>query len=843
MAEMEWVRPLPAAAAQPRLLYRAGGRFLDWEDWLTLALVLATIVSVSLTVEGGGWSEQMPAITLVAVIAAVTAMLMARAGASMLLAWPAGVVAGAAVVLWQTLVMVGPGTLQQRLDAVYWRFEWWLEQAFSGGVSNDPLPFNVLVLGLTWLAIFLFGWSVFRWHNAWLGLVPGGFLLFIDLAFVGDSLGGATLLFLLFGFLLLMRTNLMSRMSRWRREGAPYPPLLSITFLNFSFWALLGLLLFAWLLPAGPFSTPVPVQSIAVKAESLGIDFVRLAGPLRVKKVVPVHNYSGLLPFQGSIKLGARELLTVKVNNPDVQGPYLLRGSVYDYYESGGWKAGRRDETALAPLAVQHLNEQLQEGKIEGTIIPIQVQVEAKSVAGSVIFAPGMPLATSAPVTVKVPHGALHQYFVRLPNQGRSLGDYQILRDELPASIIGVNVIRDQSGAVVAIEGFDGHELTTPDNAVLEAERRLNKGASYGALGFVPAIDPQELREASRSYPFWVQDTYLQLPERLPGRVRELARTQTLRTLQARGVLPQDGEPGSDAISNVPPYEIARAIEEYLRGAYPVDYDVPDTPPGRDTVDYFLFDARRGYFDYHASAMVVMLRSLGIAARLGVGFVTDEADYDGARGGYVIRDRNAYAWPEVYFPGHGWVVFNPTPDRPADLSPQTRERPLPGAETDPGDLLDHLPVGADPIFDIPAVSGIPSGSRLASASGGTDYTPFVPAALAAFAAVAAGAAALGWRRSVAGLPYAQQIWEKMVRLSSWAGCPPEAGQTPGDYANALQRRFRGLRGVSLIASAYSRSRFGRREPDRGEAAQIEELWPQIRGALFGAILARIVRRR
>ena len=100
------------------------------------------------------------------------------------------------------------------------------------------------------------------------------------------------------------------------RRAYSYPPLISLTFLHFSFWALLVLMAAAWIAPVGPFTTPAVVDSLSERFEGLGVDFVRLAGPLRSSKVVPVHDYTGVLPFQGSIDLGERELLSVKVRRP-----------------------------------------------------------------------------------------------------------------------------------------------------------------------------------------------------------------------------------------------------------------------------------------------------------------------------------------------------------------------------------------------------------------------------------------------------------------------------------------------------------------------------------------------
>jgi transglutaminase-like putative cysteine protease len=130
---------------------------------------------------------------------------------------------------------------------------------------------------------------------------------------------------------------------------------------------------------------------------------------------------------------------------------------------------------------------------------------------------------------------------------------------------------------------------------------------------------------------------YLQLPTTLPQRVRELA---------------------VDITSNAPtPYDKAVNIESYLR-TYSYTLDLPPFPEGRDLVDYFLFDAPGGYCDYYASAMVVMLRAVGVPARLASGYLTGV--YDPRQGAYRVIGANAHSWPEVYFKGIGWVEFEPT---------------------------------------------------------------------------------------------------------------------------------------------------------------------------------------
>jgi len=107
----------------------------------------------------------------------------------------------------------------------------------------------------------------------------------------------------------------------------------------------------------------------------------------------------------------------------------------------------------------------------------------------------------------------------------------------------------------------------------------------------------------------------------------------------------------------VTPYARAMALEIYLR-SFPYDLQVAGPPEGRDVVDYFLFDLQRGYCDYFASAMVVMARSVGIPARLVVGYAMGR--YDPQREAYVVTEKNGHAWPELYFLGYGWIPFEPT---------------------------------------------------------------------------------------------------------------------------------------------------------------------------------------
>ena len=138
----------------------------------------------------------------------------------------------------------------------------------------------------------------------------------------------------------------------------------------------------------------------------------------------------------------------------------------------------------------------------------------------------------------------------------------------------------------------------------------------------------------------------LQLPDELPSAVRELAEQVTV------------GLSG--------PYAKAEAIERYLRQTYAYSLGKPTAPArGEDFVSHFLFVDRVGYCDHFSTAMVVMLRAVGVPARWVKGFApgtpeTGAADGDGLLH-VTVRNLDAHSWVEVYFPGAGWVPFEPTP--------------------------------------------------------------------------------------------------------------------------------------------------------------------------------------
>jgi hypothetical protein len=205
----------------------------------------------------------------------------------------------------------------------------------------------------------------------------------------------------------------------------------------------------------------------------------------------------------------------------------------------------------------------------------------------------------------------------------------------------------------------------------------VHPGEQYTMRSAVDALTETDLEEAGTDYPQWVLDGYLQVPAEITPRTKELANEITA------------------GLSN--PYDIVKAITEYLRNNIEYNQSINQPPPNQERIDWFLFDYRKGFCNYYASAEVILLRSLGIPARMAVGFAQGEREIPPIQvqppvGGsvditreqmfetstYVVRQKDAHAWPEVYFQGLGWVIFEPTVSQPPLFRPSGESLTSPG---------------------------------------------------------------------------------------------------------------------------------------------------------------------
>lgn len=215
--------------------------------------------------------------------------------------------------------------------------------------------------------------------------------------------------------------------------------------------------------------------------------------------------------------------------------------------------------------------------------------------------------------------------------------------------------------------------VTYDPSGMVFAERGLRRGDDYTAWSYEPEPSPQQLARSKPRYPQLIsrQDKYLFVEQGVPvptfGTSGRRAEIDWLFTRSAhagqigryRPLYDRAEEVAGDAKS---PYAAAVALESWFRrGVFIYDPNPPKPPAGVPPLVDFVMRTKAGYCQHFAGAMALMLRYLGIPARVAAGFSSGQ--YDKGSGEWIVTDHDAHEWVEAWFQGWGWVPFDPTPSR------------------------------------------------------------------------------------------------------------------------------------------------------------------------------------
>jgi transglutaminase-like putative cysteine protease len=245
------------------------------------------------------------------------------------------------------------------------------------------------------------------------------------------------------------------------------------------------------------------------------------------------------------------------------------------------------------------------------------------------------------------------------------------------------------------------------DNGITSSD-----GITYRVTSASPRITPADLSAGEQDLPDGIRDRFLALPDGFSPRVRDLAQELT-----------------ADAAG---PAEQARALQDHLR-TFTYSLEV-QRGHSEDALETFLFTTQTGYCEQFAGAFAAMARSIGLPARVAVGFTPGDEDPD-EPGLYHVRGEYAHAWPEVFVPGAGWVLYEPTPGRGAPNAesytgvPEQQAAPSDpeGSVTVPSTATtEAIPSGTPTTFD-----GLTPDDRLDAAGGSTERGGDTPSSLPA----------------------------------------------------------------------------------------------------------------
>lgn len=369
----------------------------------------------------------------------------------------------------------------------------------------------------------------------------------------------------------------------------------------------------------------------------------------------------------------------------------------------------------------------------------------------------------------------------------------------------------------------------------IEAANPIGPGEGYQVDVALSQATAAQLELAGEDYPEVVRDLYLGTPG-ISDATRQLAADITA------------------GLDN--PYQRAEALTRFLHADPQFEYatTAPAPPPDRDLVDFFLFDenGRTGYCQYYASAMVVMARSVGLPARVAVGFAPGERQEDDT---FLVREANAHAWAEIYFPGYGWQIFEAT----KGINPQfTRVAGDPALSRPPNlddprdfEFEELREPGANPLPSFDLVEGGVDADN-PEAANSADEARSGNALL--IGVLVLGAAAFIWfryrhlQRRWKLLPAGDRAWERLTVAAGRAGVGPRPSETIYEYSGWLEEQLpRHTEPIRTVADGKVWQSYSGRRMTAAATSRLDQAWASLRLPLIGLAVRRwlrnLVRRR
>lgn len=342
------------------------------------------------------------------------------------------------------------------------------------------------------------------------------------------------------------------------------------------------------------------------------------------------------------------------------------------------------------------------------------------------------------------------------------------------------------------------------------------KLSSYSMNYQLPVLKEKQLKESTNSYPQYITENYLQLPETLPQRVRDLAQEITA--------------------SQPTIYDKVKTVEGYFaKNAYgynTIEVAVPED--NEDYVDQFLFETRKGYCDNFSTSMIVLLRSVGIPARWVKGFTsgTFEGMGDDGLRESTVTNANAHSWVEVYFSGIGWVPFEPTRGFDNPFQPEEdKETATPAA------AVPEQPEKPEKDLN----EGSTSSTEKMSIGSILKTAGYMAAALFIFLLIVAGLAFLfrrKWLRQYTiwrykrkqGTETFEEAFEKLLWLLKVYGIRRQPAYTLREYAIYVDRAL-DTKDMRILAKAYEGVQFSPKKKT--------DLWNEFHRELWENLIKRI----
>ncbi|MBN1313804.1 MAG: transglutaminase domain-containing protein [Anaerolineae bacterium] len=748
------------------------------QDWATLLMVTLLLLIPAAALAVPNWADGLQVLSLIVLAAVLMSYLLAISRFSDTMILIMSIVYGTLAV-WSVMALILPDafTFRERMLEIAFRAAGWIERALGGGISRDNLMFVLLMAGCFWFLSFNAVVNVFRSQRLWMAVVPPGLALLINTYYyIGKTRMDFFLIAYLFlTLILVVRTNIQLREQLWTSMRVGYTPGIHFDLLRGGLIIIVLLLFLAWSLPAASASNRLAsAWDRSINPWTRFQDtFSRLFNGLQGQGSASADYYGGAtLSMGGPTNLGNQTVMYVYAPPGH---HYYWRSKLFDRYENGRWTASSED-------------------RVEsdfGVIIPetqgfyalrtnVQQRFQIVIPATRLVYAAPQPTTfSSLPVVYDVIYNT--------PGQGQ--------------------------GTATAVR----------------AANLLMSGRKYEATSSISIADETSLRAANTDYPAWVSERYLQLPDTITSRTRDLAIAVTAQ------------------FDN--PYDKARAVEAYLRDHITYNRQVSAPPSNVEPVDYVLFDRTEGYCNYYASAMTIMLRAVGIPARVAAGFA--QGEFDDSLNAFRVLEADAHTWVEAFFPGFGWVEFEPT----SAIQVITRPEAYPDAFLEEQPAPGELPIGAGGITP-QAEPPFPEEDLIDQAEQAVDLSAArpIPTTLAVLGGVFALALLLGlvvfvlwFRFEQWGLMQLSEVSRSYARLNTYAqllDISASETATPYEHAAQLVKALpEGRSPISAIVNLYVIEQYGPPPSMPVQSArrnaEAREAWMTARRIILKRVLERI----
>ncbi|MEO8284970.1 MAG: transglutaminaseTgpA domain-containing protein [Chloroflexota bacterium] len=843
------------------------------EGWLTVGLLAMLLFSVTLSIQQAQWSDGLSILTPITLIGLATGIILAKVrGVPRFLLDLVGLLIGINTILIMVSTVMRDArlvTVQDRVQDLLARSAGWINVAIRQDMSDDLVVFILSLAIVAWVLAYSSAYFVFRSRQLWWALVPNGVALLINLSYSPVNLNGYIVVFMFSALLLMIRFNLLMKEERWQRERVNYSPGLTWAFLWAGSAVSIAVALAMWYVPASAVNGTL--SSVWEKVNQPWHDFEnRMAeawGSVNGNKSLGGYSsFNKSFTMGGSLNLSDDVALIVTS-----QDRHYWRATTWDEYTGMGWRNTSESTfhiKEISPRLALDANQQLISQDDLRTAVTYTVQVVNPK--ADVIFASLRPIQLSIPTRLEVSWRPLNDKYDIDSSSGPNLNNvplelrnfvgllHQAQRDLrnglnpctkssgvdcLYSTVYGPQIaqqieqLKNERGINTVLEvgaspnfsitlSATGEVPVYDDLSGIHAVNPLNRNDRYDVVSLVSEATDTQLREVDNQlpYPDWVVSRYTLVPATVPASVGELA----------------------DAIVRdagaVTAYDKAKAIEQYLRNNYEYTTTITAPPAGVDRVEWFLFQSKKGYCEYYASSMVIMLRHLGIPARLAGGYAPGNIDPKSRA--YIIKESSAHAWPEVYFPKYGWIEFEPTPSQAVitheENSGPSAETPSPEPTADAA--LSPTPTEAPDRNPKPPLT-----TDTTSGGSGISFGP-VGGGLLLAGVVAAVVALLFFlpfspfrRKRLPGS--ARFYYQRMLFWSKLLRAGPASHQTPYEFGESLAREVPGTGLFTRsIARAYVRERFGRESLDTNERRTLSEAYTTLRSRLWRSLPARRIRR-